>query len=204
MTKTLEFYFDFGSPTAYLAFTQAAGLARRLNADLVYRPMLLGAVHKATGNQSPVAVPAKGKWMTGDLQKWAEFYRVQLNMNPFFPINTLPIMRGCSAYYGTDRFEPYLHAMFKGLWIDGKNLGDPEVIAQTVEEAGIDPAEFQAKISDQAVKDDLKARTEEAVARGCFGAPTFFVGDEMFFGQDRLHFVGEALGADYQKQNSDA
>jgi len=193
MAKTLEFFFDFGSPTTYLAFTQVEPLAQRLGARVAYKPMLLGGVFKATGNASPITVPAKGAWMTGDLKRWAEFYRVSFQIPPSFPINTLMLMRGAVACLDTEKFDDYLHAVFKAMWADGRDLADPAVVESVVRDAGIDPDEFAAWIGDPAVKEALKARTDEAVARGVFGAPTMFVGEEMFFGQDRLHFVGEAL-----------
>ncbi|MEL6365241.1 MAG: 2-hydroxychromene-2-carboxylate isomerase [Pseudomonadota bacterium] len=195
MTKTLEFFFDFGSPATYLAFTQAEPLAKRLGAEIIYKPMLLGGVFKATGNQSPVMIAPKGAWMTKDLQRWAAFYKVAFRFPERFPINTLPLMRGAVAYRDTEKFEPYLHAMFRTMWVEGVPLDTPEAIGTALTAAGIDPAEFQARIEDESVKDELKRLTGEAVERGVFGAPTFFVGDEMFFGQDRLHFVGEALAA---------
>jgi 2-hydroxychromene-2-carboxylate isomerase len=196
MTKTVEFFFDVGSPTAYLASTQIQKLASDVGATLVYRPMLLGGVFKATGNSSPVTVPAKGKWMFSDMSLWAKRYGVTLKMNPFFPINTLPLMRGATAMQMRmpEKFDAYLSAVMNAIWQDKKNMGDPAVIAETLAQIGLDPATFIAMIGDDEIKAALVKNTEEAVSRGVFGAPTFFVGDQMFFGQDRMMFVKEALG----------
>jgi 2-hydroxychromene-2-carboxylate isomerase len=195
MSKTVEFFFDVGSPTAYLASTQIPKIASETGATLVYRPMLLGGVFKATGNASPVSVPAKGKWMFSDMSLWAKRYGVPLRMNPFFPINTLPLMRGAIAMQlrMPETFNDYLATVMNAIWQDKMNMGDPAVIAETLASIGLDPAAFMAMISDDEIKAALVKNTEEAVSRGVFGAPTFFVGEQMFFGQDRLMFVKEAL-----------
>jgi 2-hydroxychromene-2-carboxylate isomerase len=193
--KTIEFFFDVGSPTAYLAYTQLPQIAQRCGAEIVYRPMLLGGVFKATGNQSPVTVAAKGKWMLADLQLWAARYGVQLQFNPHFPINTLPLMRGAVAMQaiGSERLQTYLNVIMAAMWQHKKNMGDPVVIAEVLNSAGIDSDHFTTQISHDDVKARLVQNTEEAVFRGVFGAPTCFVGKQMFFGQDRLMFVEEAL-----------
>ncbi|MDF3931272.1 2-hydroxychromene-2-carboxylate isomerase [Pseudomonas citronellolis] len=195
MSKSVEFYFDFGSPASYLAYTQLPGLCAEAGAALVYRPVLLGGVFQATGNASPAAVPAKGRHSTIDLARFARRYGVPLRMNPHFPINTLLLMRAATGVQlrQPERFEALLACVFKGMWVDGLNLGDPAVLGPLLAGAGFDPQALLALTADQDVKDTLKANTEAAVKRGMFGAPTLFVGDEMFFGQDRLDFVREAL-----------
>jgi 2-hydroxychromene-2-carboxylate isomerase len=195
--RTIEFLFDFGSPTTYLAHTQLPRIARETGARLAYVPMLLGGVFKATGNQSPVMVPAKGRWMGGDLARFARRYGVPFTFNPHFPINTLTLMRGAVGLQlrQPDRFMPYVDAMFRAMWVEPVNLGDPAALASTLKAAGFDPNEMLALVGDADVKAKLIANTEAAVARGVFGAPTCFVGDEMFFGQDRLDFVREAVMA---------
>ncbi|MDH4557797.1 2-hydroxychromene-2-carboxylate isomerase [Pseudomonas sp. BN417] len=195
MTKTVEFFFDFGSPSTYLAWTQLPALCAKAGAQLQYRPMLLGGVFQATGNASPIEIPAKGRYTMIDFQRFARRYGVPLEFNPYFPINTLLLMRGAIGIQmrQPERFETYLAAVFKAFWQDKRNLGDPAVLAATLDAAGFDPQATLALTSDQEVKDALKAATAEAVKRGAFGAPTFFVGNEMFFGQDRLDFVAEAL-----------
>lgn len=195
MSKTVEFFFDVGSPTAYLAWTQLPKLCAETGATLVYRPMLLGGVFQASGNVSPAAVPLKGNYMTADIGRFAKRYGVPFIHNPFFPINTLVLMRGAVGVQLRlpERFDAYLKAVFSALWVDQKNLGDPAVLMATLAAAGFDPAAMQALVAEPAVKDALRANTEAAVARGVFGAPTMFVGETMFFGQDRLDFVREAL-----------
>ena len=195
MSRRIEFYFDYGSPTSYLAWTQLPGIARRAGAELAFRPMLLGGVFKATGNRSPAAVPAKGAWMRGDMRRWAAKWGVTLNANPHFPVNTLAMMRGAVAAQRAGELAPYSDAMYRAMWVDGKNPSEPETFAGIVAGAGLDAAAYGERIQDPEVKKALIAATEEAVARGVFGAPTMFVGDELFFGQDRLDFVAEAAGA---------
>jgi 2-hydroxychromene-2-carboxylate isomerase len=196
MPNTVEFFFDVGSPASYLAWTQMPALCTRAGAALVYRPMLLGGVFQATGNASPAMVPAKGRYMTVDLARFAKRYGVPFRMNPHFPINTLKLMRGVIGMQlrQPQRFELFLTAVFTALWAHGANLNDPAVTAATLAQAGFDPAEVFGLANDADIKAALKTNTEEAVARGVFGAPTVFVGEAMFFGQDRLDFVREALG----------
>lgn len=196
--KTLEFHFDFGSPTTYLAYTQMQRIARETGATLVWHPMLLGGVFKATGNVSPVTVAAKGRWMNDDIARWAKRWGVPFRFNPNFPINTLTLMRGACGMLmrQPDDFERYLDAVFRAMWVEPRNLGDAEVLAAVLTQAGFDTAAFMALVSDPEVKAELVARTEASVARGVFGAPTCFVGRQMFFGQDRLDFVQEALAAE--------
>ncbi|HWV10807.1 MAG TPA: 2-hydroxychromene-2-carboxylate isomerase [Pseudomonas sp.] len=193
MSKTVEFFFDFGSPTSYLAWTQLPRIAADVNAEIIWRPMLLGGVFKATGNQSPISVPAKGRYMLQDLARFATRYGVPMAFNPHFPINTLTLMRGATGYLDTPHFATYVQAIFEALWVQQKNLGNLEVVAEVLEKAGLDATAFERLVSDEAVKERLKQTTEEAIRRGVFGAPTFFVGNELHFGQDRLDFVAEAL-----------
>lgn len=195
MSRSVEFFFDFGSPASYLAFTQMPGLAARTGATVIYRPMLLGGVFKATGNHSPVTVPAKGKWMFGDLQRHAQRYGVPFRMNPHFPVNTLNPMRGAIAAQTLGVAAQYNDAMFRAMWVDGQNLAEPAVAAAVLQGAELDAERLLAACAEPEVKAGLIAATEEAVARGAFGAPTFFVGSEMFFGQDRLDFVEAAAQA---------
>lgn len=191
MSKPVEFFFDFGSPTAYLAYTQLPAIAK----NIVWRPMLLGGVFKATGNQSPVLIAPKGKWMWEDMAQWARRYGVPLKIHPNFPANTLTLMRGATGLQmrEPDRFLAYVDLVYRTMWGAGIDLGNPEILAATLQGAGFDPAAFTAMVGDPAVKAQLIATTEEAVKRGAFGAPTMFVDGKMYFGQDRLEFVREAL-----------
>ncbi|MET3053199.1 2-hydroxychromene-2-carboxylate isomerase [Pseudomonas alkylphenolica] len=195
MSKTVEFFFDLGSPASYLAWTQLPALCERHDAQLVYRPMLLGGVFQATGNASPVTVPAKARHVFVDLQRYAKRYGVTLAFPPGFPINTLNLMRATTAVqvFQPERLQTFLAAVFPALWEQQRNLGDLGELAAVLQQAGFDPEQIQAWCADAQVKEALKATTEEAVRRGVFGAPTCFVGEQMFFGQDRLEFVAEAL-----------
>jgi len=195
MTQTVEFYFDVGSPAAYIAWTQLPRMAAGAGATIDYRPMLLGGVFQATGNHSPTTVPAKGKYMMDDLGRFAARYGVPFVMNPHFPFNTLMLMRGAVGLQMRDpeRFVPYVDAVYKAIWADAKNMNDPDVIGQVLQAAGFNPIHLIALAGDQAVKDRLKAITQGAVERGVFGAPTFFIDGQMHWGQDRLDFVKQAL-----------
>ena len=195
MKKNVEFYFDVGSPTAYLAWTQLPKICAQAGATLSCKPMLLGAVFQATGNVSPAAVPAKGHYMTADLGRFAARYGVPFVHNPFFPINTLVLMRAAVGVQRRtpQRFDAFLQAVFTAMWVEQRNLNDPAEVMATLGKAGFDPAAMQALVTEPAVKDALRANTDEAIARGVFGAPTMFVGDTLYFGQDRLDFVREAL-----------
>jgi 2-hydroxychromene-2-carboxylate isomerase len=194
MSKTLEFYFDFGSPTAYLAHKRLQQLHEQYGLVIDYKPMLLGGVFKATGNATPVSVPAKGKYMLeSDLPRFSRRYGVTLNMNPYFPINTLYLMRAAIGAQQLDCLQAYIDTVFDAMWVAGKNMGDPEVVTQVLVDSGLDAPALMALSQDQQIKAALISATEEAVARGAFGTPTLYMDGEMFFGQDRLDFVEEAL-----------
>jgi len=195
MPKVVEFLFDFGSPASYLAYKRLPQLAERTGARISYAPMLLGAVFKATGNASPATVPAKGRWTGIDFRRWAARHQIEFNFNPHFPINTLQLMRGATGLIEDTRFLAYCDLVFDAMWRQPRNLGDPAEVAPVVRRAGLEPDDFRALVEREDVKARLKATTEAAVERGVFGAPTFFVGEEMFFGQDRMDFVEEALAA---------
>ena len=195
-SQRVEFFFDVGSPASYLAWTQLPALCTAAGAELVVRPMLLGGVFQATGNASPATVPAKGRYTFIDMSRFARRYGVALRTNPHFPINTLVLMRAVVGVqtHAADRLPAFLAAVFTAIWVDGLNAGDPAVASKLLIDAGFDPAQVFAWAAEPDAKASLRATTDEAVARGVFGAPTMFVGGEMFFGQDRLDFVREALG----------
>ncbi|MBJ7370345.1 MAG: 2-hydroxychromene-2-carboxylate isomerase [Pseudomonas sp.] len=198
MTKTVEFYFDLGSPTTYLAHTQLAKICADTQSELIYIPMLLGGVFKATGNASPAMIPAKGRYMFQDLDRFAKRYGVQLRFNPHFPINTLILMRAVTGMqmHQPQRFAEFVDCLFKALWVEGRNLNDPQTVAAVLTENGFAPLEIMALTNDESVKAALKENTEAAIKRGVFGAPSMFIGDQLFFGQDRLDFLEEALRQD--------
>ncbi len=195
MAKGVDFYFDYGSPTAYLAYTQLPALAKRTGATVHYKPILLGGIFQATGNRSPVELPAKGKYMSEDLPWFARRYGVPYAWNPHFPINTLSLMRGAIYAQGKGRLLPYSDTVYKAVWADGVNMNDPNEVGKVLAAGGFDSKEFLAAIQDPAIKQALKDATDAAVRRGLFGAPTFFVGERMHFGQDRLPYVEELLRA---------
>ena len=195
MTKTVEFYFDVGSPAAYLAWTQLPHLSREAGGNIDFRPMLLGGVFQATGNASPMTVPAKGKYMMGDLQRFAQRYGVPLRHNPHFPINTLTLMRAATGMQMREpaRFSAFVDAAYQAIWVDEKNMNDASTVGAVVQAAGFDPVAVMALAADPEVKDRLKSVTQGAVERGVFGAPSFFIDGQLYWGQDRLDFVKEAL-----------
>jgi 2-hydroxychromene-2-carboxylate isomerase len=197
MTQTVEFCFDLISPPSYLAYTQLPAIAAQAGAQIVWRPVLVGAIHKATGNRAPIEVPAKGKYLMADLARYAARYRVPFRLNPHFPFSTLAHQRMATGLLmrQPESFAAYIEAMFAAIWVEGLNLTDPAVIAQVIARAGLDAPAVMALAEDVQVKDALREATESAVARGAFGVPTFFVGEQMFWGQDRLDFVREALSA---------
>ena len=191
----LEFFFDYGSPFSYLADTRVPGVAERTGAAIRYRPMLLGAVLKATGNASPMTVAAKGRYMLRELERWADRYGVPFRPNPHaFLSNTLRVMRGAVASRRLGVFPAYHRAVFDAAWARPADLGDEAAFRRVLDDAGVDSQSVLSAIEDRETKDELRRTTDEAVERGVFGAPTFFVGQEMFWGNDRLDFVERALG----------
>ena len=154
MTKTVEFYFDLGSPATYLAYTQLPKICAETNSELIYIPMLLGGVFKATGNASPAMIPAKGRYMFQDLDRYAKRYGVPLTFNPHFPINTLMLMRAVTGMqmHHPERFLDFIDCLFQALWVDGRNLNDPAVVALVLAEHGFDPQSVLALTADEAVK----------------------------------------------------
>ena len=195
MTARVEFFFDYGSPWSYIANARLPAMAQRAEATIIYRPMLLGGVFKATGNRSPAENPVESKRRYGavDLRRWADRAGVPFQRNPHFPINTLPLMRLAVAAQKSLVFPTFHAAVWPAFWADARNLGDPVELRRVLELAGLDSEGLNAGAATPEVKEELRATTEEAVARGGFGAPTFFVGEEMFFGNDRLDFVEDAL-----------
>ena len=195
MSKTVEFLFDLGSPTTYLAYTQLPAICEQTDSQLIYIPILLGGVFKATGNASPATIPAKGRHMIQDLDRYARRYGVPLKFNPHFPINTLVLMRAVTGIqlHHPERFVAFIDCLFKALWVDGRNLNDPATVAAVLSGNGFDPNEVLALTADETVKATLKDNTEKAVQRGVFGVPSMFVDNQLYFGQDRLDFVIEAL-----------
>ena len=195
MAKTFDYYFDFGSLASYLAHTQMEKIKTETGATPNYLPMLLGGVFKATGNVSPASVPAKGKYIFVDFKRFADSYGVPLETNPYFPIITTTLMRMLAGLQmrSDARMHEFMDVIFKAIWVDALNLNDPEVLTSVLTKAQFDPAELLALANEQATKDKLKDVTTQAVERGVFGAPTFFVGTQMYWGQDRIEQLKLAL-----------
>jgi 2-hydroxychromene-2-carboxylate isomerase len=190
--RVLEFFFDVGSPYSYLAATQVGRVGERAGAPVRWRPFLLGGVFKATGNDMPARLAAKARWMLSDLARWAELYGVPFQMSSRFPLNTLRTQRALVAagrLYGETAIPAYALALFQAYWADDRDVSaDAELRALAVA-AGLDGDAILQAIDEPGTKDALRLATEEAVQRGAFGAPTFFVGEAMFWGNDRLVLV---------------
>jgi len=192
----LEYFFDYVSPFSFLADSQLPGLLERTGAELVYRPFLLGGVMKASGNAPPFTVPNKGRYVANDVNRWAARYGIEIAPNPHFPVNTVLPMRAAVALLDAgepDAFRAFHQAAFRAMWNEGTNLADEAVLRDLIAKAGSDGDAILARCAEPEIKNALRANTDEAVERGAFGAPSFFVGDELFFGNDRLDFVEEAL-----------
>jgi len=194
MAKTLEFFFDYASTYSYLACNQVEAVAQRTGAELRWRPFLLGAVFKATGNHTPLQIPQKGVYIAKDIQDWLRYLKLPALVLPeSFPANSLKANRMALVAAEHGKVAAFSHAAYRAAFAEGKDLNDPKVLAELARQVGLEPDKALAHIENQEIKDALRRNTEEAVARGAFGAPTFFVGDNMFFGNDRLMFVEQAL-----------
>jgi 2-hydroxychromene-2-carboxylate isomerase len=194
------FYFDFGSPNAYLAHKVIPGIERRSGATFTYVPALLGGIFKATGNQSPAqafaGIPSKLAYEAKETRRFVKKHGIaEYAMNPHFPVNTLQIMRGAVAAQQLGVFEAYVDAVYRAMWVDGLKMDDPAVVRQAFEDAGLPADKLIELMGDPAVKARLIENTEAAVAKGVFGSPSFLVGDELFFGKDRLRDVEEEIAA---------
>ena len=200
MTPKVEFHFDFGSPNAYFVHKLVPHVERRTGAKFAYVPILLGGVFKLTNNQPPMVqfkgVKNKQEYQRLEIVRFIKKHGLTaFKMNPHFPVNTVQIMRGAVAAEMDGQLAKYVDAVFRHMWEEGKKMDDPDVIRTALDGSGIDGARVLARIQDQDVKDKLLQNTEASVARGTFGAPTFFVGDEIFFGKDRLRDVEEEIVA---------
>jgi len=195
MSKDVYFYYDYGSPTAYLAWTQLPELCERHQANLHYKPVLLGGIFKATGNSTPVLIAPKGKWLFKDIERYAVRYGVPYQMNPHFVINSMTMMRGAMWAQNTGVLESYNKAMYEATWVNGLNMSEPDVIASVMNEADLDAAAMLQAVADDSIKKQLIEATGDAVEQGVFGAPTMIVNGELHFGQDRLDWVERQLAA---------
>lgn len=193
--KRVEFFYDYASTYSYLAHRAIEDLAVRCGAEIVFMPMVLGFVFKATGNSMPAAVPAKAAYMAHDVRRWARHYGLPFHMPSVFPVNTIRALRTAIAALEEGTFPAYHHAVMAGYWANDQDIGDEDILVGIATAAGLDGPRLVGRAEEPAIKEKLKANTDEAIQRGVFGAPTFFVNDEMFWGNDRLHFVEEVLTA---------
>ena len=197
--ERVEFYFDLVSPYSYLARTQVSRICREAGAELVLRPMLLGAVHKEIGLQAPIWVPNKGPYQVRDIHRWAEHYGMPMRFPEPFPFRTLKTMRAAMVRAEEGDLETFVREAFVLYWEEGgapkgmKEADEDGPLKEVATRIGTEPEELLEKATSDEAKAALKNATAEAVERGVFGAPTIFVGDEMFWGNDRLHFVEAAL-----------
>ena len=197
MTKSFEFLFDFGGPNSYLAHKVLPAICEQTGAEAVYVPILLGGLFKITNNQAPLIryaeTPAKRDYEMLEFDRFVKANQLPFRMNPHFPINSLQLMRGAVAAMHLGCFMPYVDAVMTAMWEDGVNTGDPVLVNDLLDKAGLDSAALTAKAADPDIKTELVANTEKAATRGAFGVPTFFVGDDMFWGKERLGQVADAL-----------
>jgi 2-hydroxychromene-2-carboxylate isomerase len=193
MSREIEFFFDVGSSYSYLAATQIADVAARTSTPVRWRPFLLGAVFKATGNDLPIRIPAKARWMLADMHAWSAYYNIPFTMPARFPLITLRTQRFLVAIERAhpEQVAPVARALFNAYWAESADITTDPVLAAAA--TGLDTAALIAAIDAQGTKDQLRATTEEAVKRGAFGAPTMFVGEAMFWGNDRLPLLEQHL-----------
>ena len=194
----VEFHFDFGSPNAYLAHRVIPSIEARTGAKFRYVPVLLGGVFKATGNRSPMEAFAgirnKPEYERLETQRFLRRYGIDDYVrNPFFPVNTLQMMRGAAAAEIDGGLDRYVNAMFHHMWEAPKKMDEPDVLRDALTASNLDAGAVIARSQDPAVKAKLIANTEMSVARGAFGSPSFFVGDALYFGKDRLRDVEDAI-----------
>lgn len=197
MTKRFEFLFDFGGPNSYLTHKVLPDLCERTGAEAVYVPILLGGLFKLTNNQAPLIryaeTPAKRDYEMLEFDRFVRAHDLPFVMNPHFPINSMMLMRGAIAAQRQGCFSAYVEAVMAAMWEDGANMADEAVVREVLTRAGLDADVLLAACADPDVKAELAANTERAAARGAFGVPTFFVGEEMFWGKERLGQVEAAL-----------
>lgn len=189
----IEFFFDIASPYSYLASTQIDALEEDTGLPVQWRPFLLGGVMKATGNAPPAQVPEKAQYMLSDLNRWADRYGIPFEMPSTFPINSLTTQRALVAVDEIDAGDvpDFADALYRAYWVEGADVSKPEAIFEVAEELGLPAEDIISLTDDPDIKQRLQEHSDEAVDRGAFGAPTFFLDGEMFWGNDRLEFVRE-------------
>ena len=198
MTRQVDFYFDFASPNAYLSHKVISGIEERTGAKFNYIPVLLGGIFKATNNKPPMeaffGIMNKNEYQSIEMQRFQERHGIdKFKMNPHFPVISLQIIRGAVGAQKDGYLDKYIDEVLKHMWEEPKKMDDPDVIKEAFTESGFDADRLMEQIQDPEVKAQLISNTEEAVNRGTFGVPTFFVGEEIFFGKDTLWQVEELL-----------
>ena len=199
-SPTVQFLFDFGSPNAYLCHKVIPEIEARTGVRFEYVPVLLGGLFKLANNRSPMeafaGIPNKLAYDKLEMKRFISKHKLDLfRFNPHFPVNTLTIMRGAVAAKQLGMFEPYVNAIYAGMWEEGLNLSDPTVIHATLAKHSIHAEPLLQAIQSAEVKSTLLDNTQKAFDRGAFGSPTFFVDEEIFFGKDRLRDVEEAIAS---------
>ena len=204
MMSKLEFLYDFGSPNAYLVHKVVPGVEKLLGSSVIYSPILLGGVFKSTGNVSPAislaGIKNKGEYQGLETERFVKKYGLGSSYvaNPHFPVNTLLMMRIAASVQGEDLYVPFIECCFKSMWEEAKKMDDPEIVAEALQAAGLPAGELIALAGEPDNKQKLIDLTGQTVARGVFGAPSFFVGSELFFGKDKLRDAEE----EFVSQNS--
>ena len=198
MNLDIEFHYDFGSPNTYFCHRLIPGIEERTGAQIYYCPVLLGGIFKATNNRPPMEqfaeVKNKKEYQAMEMERFIARHQLSdYRFNPHFPVNTIHLMRGAVFASHHDFYERYIEAVYRCMWEDGKNMSDPEAIAEALREHGLPADDIVAAVQDPAIKQELIDKTSRSVERGAFGSPTFFVGDEMFFGKDRLLELEEEI-----------
>lgn len=196
MSKKVEFYYDFSSPYTYIASTRIEKICEDAGALLEWKPFLLGGVFNEIGSTPAIEIENKIKYLTEDFERVARYYDVDFNFPDLFPLNSVRSMRGAFAADEIGKLVEYNHAMFRAYWTEGADLSKPDILADAVSKIGIDTDWFINRIGEQDIKDKLRDATNVAIKKGAFGAPTIFVDDKMFWGNDRLDYVERYLNGE--------
>ena len=189
MNKAFDFYFDFISPYSYIAHKEIRKLEKKNSIKIRYKPILLGGLHSLNSITAPAFIPSKAKFMIRDCKMIAEKNKIVFKFNSYFPIKTVDLMRGVLIAEEDGLANEYIDKIFEALWISGLNLNDQAIVDKVLKNLNINPKTFALRLSNQNIKDELKKRTQEAFDKGIFGAPTFYVNNKVFWGQDRLEYA---------------
>ena len=189
MSKIIEFYFDFVSPYSFLSFQEIKKIIKKENIKFKLNPMLLGGLHNLHGIKAPAFIPAKAKFMIRDCKMIAERNKINFKFNSYFPIKILDLMRGVLVAEEDNIQSYYIDKIFDSIWVDGLNMNDPIIISKILKNIDINPKTFFLRAQTQNNKNFLKKKTDDAFNKGIFGAPTVYVNNKVFWGQDRLEFA---------------